>query len=55
MIYLARNPKDVAVSFFHLNRLIRTQGYNGDFQTYWNYFQNDLRKLLQTILISKKK
>lgn len=42
VIYLARNPKDVAVSFFHLNRLIRTQGYNGDFETYWNYFQNDL-------------
>ncbi|XP_026277572.1 sulfotransferase 1C4 isoform X1 [Frankliniella occidentalis] len=42
VIYLARNPKDVAVSFFHMNRLILTQGYTGDFETYWNYFQNDL-------------
>ncbi|XP_045478224.1 sulfotransferase 1B1-like [Harmonia axyridis] len=43
VIYIARNPKDVAVSFYHLNRLIRTQGYKGDFQTYWEYFQNNLQ------------
>ncbi|XP_077296310.1 sulfotransferase 4 isoform X3 [Arctopsyche grandis] len=42
VIYVARNPKDVAVSFYHLNKLIRTQGYLGDFPKYWNYFQNSL-------------
>lgn len=42
VVYLARNPKDVAVSFFHLNRSILTQGYIGDFEGYWNYFQNDM-------------
>lgn len=44
VIYVARNPKDVAVSFFHLNRLIKTQGYSGDFDKYWDYFENNLRK-----------
>uniref|UniRef100_A0A1B6DDS5 Sulfotransferase domain-containing protein n=1 Tax=Clastoptera arizonana TaxID=38151 RepID=A0A1B6DDS5_9HEMI len=42
IIYVARNPKDVAVSFYHLNRLIRTQGYQGDFPKYWDYFERNL-------------
>ncbi|XP_004930400.2 sulfotransferase 1C4 isoform X1 [Bombyx mori] len=42
MVYVARDPRDVVVSFYHLNRLIRTQGYIGDFKTYWHYFINDL-------------
>ncbi|XP_069702005.1 sulfotransferase 1C4 [Periplaneta americana] len=42
VIYVARNPKDVAVSFYHLNRLIRTQGYLGDFPRYWDYFEKNL-------------
>ena len=44
VVYVARNPKDVAVSFYHLNRLIRTQGYAGDFPCYWNYFEKNLRE-----------
>lgn len=43
IIYVARNPKDVAVSFYHLNRSIRTQGYKGDFKKYWYYFKNNLQ------------
>ncbi|KAF2887786.1 hypothetical protein ILUMI_18387, partial [Ignelater luminosus] len=43
VIYVARNPKDVAVSFFHLNRLIRTQGYLGDFPKFWDYFERNLQ------------
>ncbi|XP_049855499.1 sulfotransferase 1C4 isoform X1 [Schistocerca gregaria] len=42
VIYVARNPKDVAVSFYHLNRLFRTQGYRGDFKKYWDYFEKNL-------------
>ncbi|KAL1140700.1 hypothetical protein AAG570_000630 [Ranatra chinensis] len=41
-IYVARNPKDVAVSYYHHNRLIQLHGYNGDFKQYWKYFENDL-------------
>jgi hypothetical protein len=44
VVYVARNPKDVAVSFYHLNRLIRTQGYLGDFPQYWDYFEKNLRE-----------
>lgn len=44
VIYVARNPKDVAVSFYHLNQLFRTQGYTGDFPKYWDYFERNLRE-----------
>lgn len=44
IIYVARNPKDVAVSWYHLNTAIKTQGYHGDFATFWDYFENDLSK-----------
>ncbi|KAF4533258.1 hypothetical protein B566_EDAN005174 [Ephemera danica] len=42
VVYMARNPKDMAVSFYHHNRLFKTQHYVGDFPKYWNYFQRDL-------------
>ncbi|XP_046745006.1 sulfotransferase 1A3 [Diprion similis] len=42
VLYVARNPKDVAVSWFHLNRLFKTQGYVGDFPAFWECFRNDL-------------
>ncbi|XP_034942219.1 sulfotransferase 1E1-like [Chelonus insularis] len=42
IVYVARNPKDVAVSWYHLNKAIKTQGYQGTFEEFWNYFQNDL-------------
>ncbi|XP_055914573.1 luciferin sulfotransferase [Eupeodes corollae] len=42
VIYVARNPKDVAVSFYYLNRLYKTQGYVGDFERYWTYFEKGL-------------
>lgn len=44
VVYVARDPRDVVVSFYHLNRIMRTQGYVGDFKTYWNYFIRGLRK-----------
>ncbi|XP_023160027.1 sulfotransferase 1C4 [Drosophila hydei] len=46
IIYVARNPKDVAVSYYYLNRLFRTQGYIGDFERYWRYFQQGLNPWL---------
>ncbi|XP_066905451.1 luciferin sulfotransferase [Halyomorpha halys] len=42
VIYVARNPKDVAVSYYHHNRLLRVHDYQGDFPKYWKYFQDDL-------------
>ncbi|XP_014087615.2 sulfotransferase 1E1 isoform X1 [Bactrocera oleae] len=46
VIYVLRNPKDVAVSYYHLNRLYRTQGYTGDFHRYWDYFSRGLNPWL---------
>ncbi|KAH8309314.1 hypothetical protein KR059_008039 [Drosophila kikkawai] len=46
VIYVMRDPKDVAVSYYHLNRLFRTQGYVGDFERYWRYFQRGLNPWL---------
>lgn len=41
-IYVMRNPKDVVVSCYHLNKALRNQGFTGDFKKYWNYFKKDL-------------
>ncbi|XP_014245580.1 sulfotransferase family cytosolic 1B member 1-like [Cimex lectularius] len=41
-IYVARNAKDVAVSYYHHNKLLKLHGYVGDFQQYWDYFEKDL-------------
>lgn len=45
VVYVARNPKDVIVSYYHLSRLYRTTGYVNDFEQFWNYFENDLGKI----------
>ena len=37
-----RNPKDTVVSFYHHAKLVRSQGYKGDFQTFFNLFMDDL-------------
>jgi sulfotransferase len=45
VVYVARNPKDVVVSYYHLNKLYRTQGYVNDFNTFFEYFMKDLCEL----------
>ncbi|KAI5632731.1 sulfotransferase domain-containing protein [Phthorimaea operculella] len=42
VVYVARDPRDVAVSYYHHNRLGVGHGYIGDFKTYWNFFITDL-------------
>ncbi|KAK4874519.1 hypothetical protein RN001_013879 [Aquatica leii] len=42
VIYVARNPKDVVVSYYHLNRLFKTQGYQGDFKQHVDFFMRNL-------------
>lgn len=54
IIYVARNPKDVIVSYYHLSRLYRTTGYVNDFNTFWDYFENDLGNFGQSKAKKKK-
>ncbi|KAI5632734.1 sulfotransferase domain-containing protein [Phthorimaea operculella] len=42
VVYVARDPRDVVVSFYHHNRLMIGTGYIGDFKSYWNFFLRDL-------------
>lgn len=44
-IYIARHPKDVAVSYYYLCRRARSIGYVNDFPTFWDYFERDLSNL----------
>jgi len=41
VVYVARNPKDVIVSYFHHHRLINVQTYTNDIEKFAEYFMND--------------
>lgn len=43
VVYMARNPKDVAVSFYNFSKN-NANGYIGDFETFARYFMDDLSK-----------
>ncbi|OWR41851.1 Retinol dehydratase, partial [Danaus plexippus plexippus] len=40
VVYVARDPRDVAVSFFHHYKLMKMMAPDRDFKTYWSYFIN---------------
>lgn len=42
IIYVARNPKDVAVSYYYLCRKARSIDYVMDFPLFWDYFDRGL-------------
>lgn len=42
MVYVARNPKDVAVSFYYHHKLLRGVSYTGDLETFVKYFMKNM-------------
>lgn len=42
VVYVARNPKDVAVSYYYFHKTNPALLYTGDFETFVQYFQDDL-------------
>ncbi|XP_025255412.1 sulfotransferase 4A1 [Theropithecus gelada] len=43
VIYMARNPKDLVVSYYQFHRSLRTMSYRGTFQEFCRRFMNDKR------------
>jgi len=41
VVYVARNPKDVIVSYYHYHRLMECHHFTGDLETFANYFITD--------------
>jgi hypothetical protein len=44
VMYIARNPKDVIVSMYHLQRNSHGREFVGSFEEFFNYFLSDLSK-----------
>ncbi|KAL7646038.1 UNVERIFIED_CONTAM: hypothetical protein RMT77_002939 [Armadillidium vulgare] len=40
VVFVARNPKDVCVSFYHHSNIVKTHGYTGDFNKFFELFLN---------------
>jgi hypothetical protein len=40
-VYVARNPKDVIVSFYHHHKLMKMQGCDGNLENFADYFMKD--------------
>ncbi|KAK8743675.1 hypothetical protein OTU49_001203 [Cherax quadricarinatus] len=41
VVYVARNPKDVLVSYCHHSRILKMHGYMGSFEDFVQYFVDD--------------
>ncbi|XP_013180690.1 PREDICTED: sulfotransferase family cytosolic 1B member 1-like isoform X1 [Papilio xuthus] len=42
VVYVARDPRDVAVSYYYLSSEFKSYNFNGDFKSYWRLFVKDL-------------
>ena len=42
VVYVARNPKDVIVSFYYHHKLIKNHNFAGTLEEFADYFMRDL-------------
>ncbi|XP_028167047.1 estrogen sulfotransferase-like isoform X1 [Ostrinia furnacalis] len=42
VVYVARDPRDVAVSYYHHALLFKNYCFTGDFKNFWDYFRKDM-------------
>jgi len=49
IVYVARNPKDVSVSFYHFMKSLTGMGFQGDYETFAELFMDDSREFLTLI------
>lgn len=47
VVYVARNPKDVVASYYHFKKVNPNYQFAGDFDSFLQYFMDDLSKLLR--------
>lgn len=45
VIYVARDPRDVAVSYYYLHKMVSKTLMRSTFTHFWDAFRRDLRKL----------
>lgn len=48
---MARNPKDLVVSYYQFHRSLRTMSYRGTFQEFCRRFMNDKCECLCVMLL----
>jgi estrone sulfotransferase len=41
VVYVARNPKDAIVSFYHHHKLMKLYDYQGNLKEFAQYFMDD--------------
>jgi Sulfotransferase domain len=44
VVYVARNPKDVAASYYNFHKTVLFLSFDGAFKSFLRYFMNDLSK-----------
>lgn len=50
VLYVARDPRDAAVSFYYHNKRFKAHDYTGDFKRYWELFKKNLSKYTDGLL-----
>lgn len=52
VVYVARNPKDVIVSYYHHHKLIPMMNFTGNMDEFAEYFMKDLSKFALSLRFS---